>query len=569
MNSRATSLDSLEYRLVDVRYQITGARPSAPEVVFVAIDDATLGTQNAGPVGRLLLAKLIRQIADSDAHSLVLDVLFADAGAVSERASLAAALSQLPTVIAAAARFDEEGTATVIWPHPAFQAQAEVGLVNLYTDAAGTPRYFPLFIEIDGAPVPSMPLVAAVKFLNAQAQINDRSVTLGTLSVPLDEGANMPLRLLGPAGSVDTISASTLLGAQSMQALSGKVVVLGYSAAGTGDLFATAFDEEIPGGEIIATALSQLIGGPTMRRDNSLRRVDVVHAVALTILGLFLMLRLTFVRAIPFALALLLTSFAGVTLLFAQGIWLSAALPLMAALPPMAAAGAMSLSKERKTARLSERKLESLRRFQSPSLARQIELDPNYLNTPEEQELVVFFVDITGFTAISQQLGPKETRALLSRFHSLIDKAVETRSGSVINYMGDGALAVFGLEAAPEHQTHADAALEAAQALRRDLPDLALTPHDPNISCRFGLHFGPVILSRLGAENHQQVSVTGDTVNLASRLMEVAKEEQAVIAATTDFSNRLSHGLPTQETKTVEIAVRGRRGQVETVLWQS
>ena len=568
LQSRDTFLDTIEHRLLDWRYKIVGPVAAASDLVFVAIDDATLAGQTDGLAGRRLIAQVIEEIANNNANLLVLDVLLADAGVAEERQELAQALTRLPSIIAAAARFGPQDPApTIIWPHDDFMTVAEVGLVNLYTDPSRIPRFMPLFLDVDGTVFPSMPLLAAIDITQEQARITDHALSLGALEVPLDSGANLPLRLLGPAGTVPTLSATNVLTGQAAPLLSGKAVILGFSAAGTGDLFASPFQGEVPGGEIIATAISQLTGGPTLRYDSQTRGWDVAHAVALTVLCLVVMLRAPLVRAVPLALTVVLLSFGGLTFLFAQGLWLSAALPLGAAVPALGFAGLYSLVRDRKSAQLSDQRLASLRRFQSPGLARKIEEDPNYLLTPQEQDLAIFFVDLTGFTALSQKLGAEGTRALLQRFHGLTARAAEQHNGSVINFMGDGALVVFGMDPSPPGQSVADAALASALMLEKDLANMPAGDDHAPVTCRSGLHYGSAILSRLGADNHQQVTVSGDAVNLASRLMEVAKSKGAKIAATAEFTAQLEAQSALENTTSTTVTVRGRSGDVGVILW--
>lgn len=567
LHTRDTWLDGLEYRLLDLRYRIVGPVAAAPDVVFVAIDDETLERERTTTTGRLLLARVIEKIAQSGAQSLVLDVLLADAGEPEERAALAHALGTLPTVIAAAARFDEGGDVNVIWPHDAFLARADVGLVNLQTDASGTPRFVPLFLEVQRKAMPSMPLVGAMNRIGGRASIGEQSITLGSLEIALDKGAYMPLRLLGPSGTVTTLSAGALMEEATSDALSGKLVVLGYSATGTGDLFTTPFEDEVAGAEIIATAILQLVGGSALTHDDRTRTWDVLHMVLLASVALILMLRAPIIAAVPMLVCVLLLSLGGVTVAFAHSLWLSAALPLAGALPPVLLAGAHSLARERRNARVSEQSLISLRRFQSPSLARRIEEDPDFLTTPEQQDLVVFFVDLTGFTALSQKLGSEGTRALLQQFHELTGMIVQQNDGTVINFMGDGALAVFGLEQGQNDRSSADQAFRSAEELEVGLATLPIPPDCPAVTCRIGLHYGSVILSRLGAQNHQQVTVSGDTVNLASRLMEVAKSRSARIVATSEFANQLDASLVTGVATPARVEVRGWSGDVAVVLW--
>lgn len=566
MTGRSGALDALEYRFADLRFMLTGPQPASPDVVIVAIDDDTL-VSNAN--GRDLFAQLINNIAQSGARTLAVDVLLAETGDPADNIVLADALASLPSVIAAAAVFSDnsENPTSLIWPQPIFQDAAQVGLVNLSTDAGGTPRYAPLLIDVDGEIRPSLALLAALAGTGENATFGETQLTLGDRPIPLDLGHNMPLRYVGPAGSVPTLSANDILDGPMPDAFSGKIVVLGNSASAMGDRFSTPFDDSTPGVEIIATAISQLTGGSTLRRDMNVRMWDAVHAMALALLCVFFVMVWPLSRSLPLAIAMTSLSLIALVMIFSAGIWMSAALPLAAAVPSVLVAGGMRYAQERQQANRSERAVASLRRFQSPALAAEIENDPEFLAAPIEQDLVSFFVDLTGFTSLSQRLGPKGTRNLLRVFHALVSETVETRGGIVFNFMGDGAIAVFGLKndtVQPAANSAMDAAFDLAHSLSKQ--KLAELP-DENLGCRIGLHAGPTTLSRMGAESHQQVTVTGDSVNLASRLMEVAKEEKAVIVASGDLVAALSKPIDNETAQQTEVAIRGRAGRVQVLTW--
>ncbi len=567
---RVGALDTFENRFVDLRYALTGPRAASPDVVIVAIDDATLAADGTGAMnGRRLLAVLIRHIAQSGARALAVDVLLAEPGVAKDDAALAGALASLPSVIAAAAVFgmSAEDPTSVIWPQPIFRNVAQAGFVNLSTDTGGTPRYAPLLLNIDGQLHPSLALLTAMAITDEQAAFGETRLTLGGRHIPLDQSFNMPLRFSGPAGTVPTRSAVTLLDGPVPDAFLGQIVVLGYTASAMGDRFSTPFDDSTPGVEIIATAISQLTGGPTLRRDSQIRLWDAAHAVSLTLLCVFAILAWPLSRALPVALGVISVSMVALVAFFAAGIWMSAALPLAAAVPPVLVVGALRYAQERRHANRSEQALISLRRFQSPALVAKIENDPDYLAAPIEQNLIIFFVDLTGFTGLSQRLGLGGTRKLLQQFHALAFETVETRGGSVLNFMGDGAIAVFGLEPETFHQA-ADSALAAAFDLARTLSEqnLAELP-GKHPGCRIGLHVGSATLSRMGARSHQQVTVTGDSVNLASRLMEVAKAQRVVIVASRDFSDALMRPVHKDLALQTEVPIRGREGNVRVLSW--
>ncbi|WP_254693206.1 CHASE2 domain-containing protein [Sulfitobacter sp. SK011] len=570
INGRAGIIEGLENRSIDLRFTLVGPRSASSDVVIVAIDDDTLAAEaNRTMSGRSLLGALIRNIGESGARALAVDVLLVEPSDADEDAALANSLASTPSAIAAAALFGPDGKdpASLIWPQPIFQDVAGVGLVNLSTDASGTPRYMPLLINIGGEHHQSLALRTALAFTGERAVFGETQLTLGDRHIPLDQGFNMPLRFSGPEGSVQTVSAKGVLAAPMPNALSGKAVVLGYSASAMGDRFSTPFDNSTPGVEIIATAISQLTGGPTLRRDKQVRIWDAAHGLGLTLLCIIAIVVWPLSRSLPIALAMIGLSMIALTAVFSAGVWMSAALPLMTTIPPVLVVGAMRYTQERQQADRSERAVASLRQFQSPALATKIEADAEYLTTPIEQLLIILFVDLTGFTGLSQKLGEGGTRNLLRTFHLFASDTIEKRGGSVLNYMGDGALAVFGLEM--DASTHAaDDALAAAFELARSLSQHEIEElPDVFLGCRIGLHAGIATLSRMGVESHQQVTVTGDSVNLASRLMEVAKTEKAVIVASADFVEALSGSAHNDKARQTEVSIRGRDGLVRVLAW--
>ena len=119
---------------------------------------------------------------------------------------------------------------------------------------------------------------------------------------------------------------------------------------------------------------------------------------------------------------------------------------------------------------------------------------------------------------------------------TLVEREVTAHRGIVISYMGDGVMAVFGL---PKPQSDdAARALTAVESLRQSvsswLADLPPIARD-RLDFRIGLHFGPAVVSRLGSPTQQQITATGDTVNVASRLLEVAKQQHCRVVVTEDL----------------------------------
>ncbi|MEP2641801.1 adenylate/guanylate cyclase domain-containing protein [Roseobacter sp.] len=560
--ARASMLDGLETAFLDMRVVLLGPADPAPDVVIVAIDDATLTyAQDTNLTARAVLAHTLDHIADIGAGAVGVDVILADAGDADVTADLAAALGRGATVIAAGGRFTPDTTTphTILRPHPAFAQAADVGLVNLSTDAHGVPRYAPMVFTTDRGIEPSFPMAVAARFLQVAPTLAPGHLTLGHSQLPLDIGAMLPIRLIGPQGHIPTYSARDVMTGMVASELAGKAVLVGYTATAFGDTFPTPFEGSVPGVEILAGVVSQMLGGPTLRRDPGVRRVDAAVGIVLAVVAAGLVVTLPLSMGVPAAFGAGALWGAGVIVAFYVGVWMGAAVPLVAAIVPIVGAGGLRYVIENRRAARGVTALAALKQFQSPALAEMIARDPAFLQHPTARPLSIFFVDLSGFTALSERLGPAKTQELLKQFHQLTAQAIETHGGVVLNYMGDGALAVFGMTDA---ETPADQALAASFALIDDLRALA-------IACRIGLHHGDVVVSRLGGDQHHQVSVAGDVVNLTNRLLEIAKTEHAVLAVTDTVMQMASTRAFRACDVTKPVAVRGRSGSVDVHFWKA
>ncbi|WP_232630715.1 CHASE2 domain-containing protein [Methylobacterium sp. Leaf118] len=576
----ASPLDRAEAVLADLRFLIAGPRPAPDDVVIVAIDEATVAQAGAYPLPRAVVARLLRALKPLAPRAVALDVLFLDPGPPEADAALAAALADLPAVTAMAASFPRDGPESqaalgpltglpvaerVARPTALLRAAAESGLVNVATDPGGTPRHIPLLVAAEGALLQSLPLRAAARATGHRPDLAADRVRLGGTAAPLDRGAALALRYYGPQGSVATVSAAPLLAGAADARLRGKVVVVGATALGSGDRFGSPFDPVLPGVEVLATGLAHLLHGDALRRDSTIRRTDATVTLALPVL---MLLALALPRVgLGLALAALpLAGFlAAATILFAHGIWLSMALPL-AALAPLAPALAARLLLDRMRERRLAAARDDLLAFLPPAVAGRLAADPGFLAVPVEREACVLFLDLSGFTAASEGLGPARTRAMLKQMHERVEAAVTERGGAVTSFMGDGAMALFGLpDARPDD---ADRAIAAAMALADGLATwLRAQPGLAPAGVRVGAHAGPLVLSRLGGARNQHITATGDTVNTASRLLDIAKTEGVpmVLSAALFAARREAAPLP-RPARPKRVPIRGRQAPLDVLL---
>ncbi|WP_018262623.1 CHASE2 domain-containing protein [Methylobacterium sp. WSM2598] len=571
LDGRAGLLDRIEAPLLDLRFTLAGARPAPPDVVIVALDDATVAEAGRFPLPRGTLAALVRRLSAGRPRAIGLDLLFLEPGAEGADLDLAASLREANAVVAGAALFPPEGAegdgtdvpraSRILWPVEAIRTGTGLGLVNVSTDSGGTPRHVPLLIRSGDALLPSFALELAARAAGAAPSLAGDELRIGRAAVRPDLGLSLPLRFYGPRGTLPTLSAAAVLaGRTPPEALRDHVLVVGSTATAAGDSFATPFDPILPGVEVLATGVAHLVAGDGLVRDRRVRRVDAAAALALALAGALLP------ALAPPALGLALLGLAAGAWLaltqaaFAQGgLWFSATLPLAAILPVAALATAGRVVLERRRAGRLARAEQALRVFHPPALADRIAGDAGFLAAPVTQQAGIVFVDLSGFTALSERLGPAQTRGFLRAFHGIVEEEVTRAGGVVLAFMGDGAMCLFGLP--DPRPDDADRALAAAFALvPRVRAWLAADPRTSGLDLRVGAHHGTVVVSRLGSDDHQHITATGDSVNVASRLMEVGKAHGAALVASEDLlaATRASPAARAAFEALRPVAIRGR-----------
>jgi predicted ATPase/class 3 adenylate cyclase len=154
----------------------------------------------------------------------------------------------------------------------------------------------------------------------------------------------------------------------------------------------------------------------------------------------------------------------------------------------------------------------------------------------EERKLVtVLFADLTGSTALGEQLDPEGLRALLSEYFGAMASVIESQGGVVEKFIGDAVMAVFGIPTA--HEDDAERALRAAlgmQARLRELNAEIAARHGVELTMRIGVNSGEVIA---GTEA-DQFMVTGDVVNVAARLQQTAEPGEVATGERTYLATR-------------------------------
>ncbi|HLE77403.1 MAG TPA: adenylate/guanylate cyclase domain-containing protein [bacterium] len=174
--------------------------------------------------------------------------------------------------------------------------------------------------------------------------------------------------------------------------------------------------------------------------------------------------------------------------------------------------------------------------------------------TTERRLLSVLFADLVGSTRLTQRLDPEALRAMIGEYFSVMREEIVHHGGSVEKFIGDAVMAVFGLPVA--HEDDSERALRAAVAMQQRLPELN-TRLAADLHMRIGISTGEVIADP-AAVRDGQFMVTGEIVNLASRLQTQAPADGIVVDERTyDATRHLGEYTPAAVPDGIEFA--GRR----------
>jgi adenylate cyclase len=585
-------LDRVESTTIDLRTLVRGVKVPPDVVTIVAIDDAMVKQKGVYPLARTDLASIVDAIARLEPKVIAVDLLLLDKGADEADEALAKSLVIRPGVIAAAAVFPDASQSIsaendqgplarlpvaerFLLPLKKFSDHAKIGIVNVATDQTGVPRSVPLLFRTDDAVEMSMPLRVAAAAMGKEPAIESNRVTLDQRSVSTDADLAMPITFYGPRQTIRTVgAASVLAGEIASDAIRNRIVVLGATVTGGGDFFPTPFDRLLPGVEVISTAITHLIAGDSVIRDRSVRIADGIVAVLLPVVLIGLLAWRRSAAGLIAAAAVVLIWTVAIFLAFSSGLLLQAAVPIAAAVPPIVLFGSFQLWSGRRQAQYFAMRSELLEQFQAPAVQEWLTKDPNFLAEPVRQNAAVVFIDLSGFTSLSERLGPDRIRELLKDFHALVDKEVVACGGMITSFLGDGAMILFGLPVAATTDAlrAADCALRLCVSAERWLASLPPSIAS-SLGFKVGAHFGVIVASRLGGGSYRHITATGDTVNVASRLMEVAASHGAKLALSDEFLHAAGRDCAPFKSGILigpsEARIRGRSGSLAIWLWRS
>jgi adenylate cyclase len=542
-------LDGPELDTIDARFEIRGDQDPPENVVVVEIDDVTFDELDTFPFPRSLHGAAIDRLRDAGARVIAYDVQFTERTVPREDNALISAVDRADGVVLATTEVGQGGQTNVFGGDQVLrEIGARAGNSNYVNDSDGVIRRQPYAVE----GLESFAVVAAEEFRGRR--------------LPVNEGFEW-IDFRGPPGTIRSVPFSRVVeGRVPPDVFRDKIVVIGATAPSLQDVHPTAVGGDAPmsGPEIQANAIATVLDDfPLQPAPGAL---NVALIVLLGLVGPGIAIALGPLRA-AICGALLAALYAGaVQLAFNGGQIVSFLYPLASLVIGVVGALAISIvlgAFER------ERVRDVFSRFVPERVVDDVlkNVDENLRLGGERELVTVLFSDIRGFTGFSETRSPETVIDVLNRYLTTMTDVILKHGGTLVTFMGDGIMAVFGAPIPTDD--HADRALAAAREMAGPALDsfndwLRSTGHSDGFRIGIGLNSGAVMAGNVGSERRLEYTVIGDTTNTASRIEGMTKGTPHTIYLSESTRLMLVGAHPDLE-HVDELEIRGRRAKV--VIW--
>lgn len=546
------ALQRLEYTSVNERFNIRGRQKPPDDVVVVAIDDKSFEELDARwPFRRKLHAQVIRNLTRAGAKVIAYDVQFTepDVDHPGDDDKLIEAVRAQPRAVMATTEVDPNGKTRIFGGALGLRySRAIPSNSNYENDSDGRIRH--VAFKIDG--LETFPLAAA------------RAQQGGHLNVPKGNSAWIDYK--GDTPSLRRISFSSVYkGDFPDSAVRGKVVVVGATVPSLQDLHPTSTTGSglMPGPEIQASSVVTALEGFPL--EDAPGWVSIAALVLLGVLAPLLAIRLRIFVALGIGLLALVAFVVGAQIAFNRGgLVLTVVYPVLAgigALLVTALVHGVTVAFEREQAR------DAFARFVPEAVVDEVLRSADGVRLGGVQrEGTVMFSDLRGFTSFAETLEPATVINALNRYLTAMSEAILDHGGTLVAYMGDGIMAVFG--APLQQDDHADRALAAARDMLERLEGFNEWLRQEGLHEGFkmgiGLNSGEVLSGHVGSERRLEYTALGDTTNTAARLEGMTKGTPHQLYVADSTYRRLSQAAD-DLVEVGDFEVRGRTATVK--LW--
>lgn len=567
------ALRPLDNLFTDLFYQ--SPRMIDNNIKIIAVDEKTL--EALGPFGswdRQVYADLVDKLRTEESKPAVIgfDIMFI--GNVSEQGDDAFAKSAARhgnVCVASHIVFGEElmtdengaylNTLSVNMlelPYPALLAVTQPGFANMGPEQDGIVRSSTLTAERSGETFYNFATVCYQAYAD----------TLGiTATLPqTDEVSRWWVPYAGYPGDYEAVSLIDVLdGTVDPRLFDNALVLVGAYAPGLQDAYSVPIEksEQMYGVEIHANIIQALLDGVSALPANPIWSALVFAVCAALLYLAFLRIKKALVSVLLLAAVIVVNLLAGM-LLYQNGVIVNLVYFPLAAVAVYVAALVSSYLLER-----AHRKkvVDAFKKYVAPQVVEELVREGRYDVTlgGENRDIAVMFVDIRGFTPLSERLKPEDVVDVLNAYLNLTTESIFKNGGTLDKFIGDATMAIFN---APFDLD--DYVLRAAQTAL-DIVAGALTlaedferRYHEHISFGIGLHCGEAVVGNIGCTNRMDYTAIGDTVNTAARLESNAGRSQILMSEA--FYRRIENRVEAKEIGTIPLKGKAREINVYELL---
>ncbi|NVJ54278.1 MAG: adenylate/guanylate cyclase domain-containing protein [Campylobacteraceae bacterium] len=558
---------NFDEKIREIFFEIRGEIPTTNKVVIIDIDEKSINQLGQWPFSRDYMAQVLANLTNAGAGIIGVDIIFseADRSSPSYMAKklnvqgdfrdndqlLATVISQTPTILGYYFTNDLPKNSKPIpvtkftpnsSPHllnfknvvtsisPIQKSAYSSGFFNAFNDQQGKIIKMPLLLQYKDKIYPSLVFeminIASntqnVKIVQDNYAIS--GVKLSNIDIPTDKHGFMRINFRGAKKSFKYLSFLDILnGNFDKKDINGKFVLIGTSITTLADLRSTIYDLALPGVEIHANMIDNILKGDFLYEPTFSKAIDILIIFILTVvLGVcLLLLSSTNIVIVIVLLATILYS-CFYYLLFPQGLILNLFYPIVSIVLTSLSAFYINYQKEQKQ-----------KEFIKDKFAKKVSLDvvndllsnDNNDFKTKEKELTIFFSDIRGFTNISEKFkSPQKLIGVLNKYFEPMSDVIIQNQGTIDKFIGDAIMAYWN--APCEVKNHADKAVQSALLQLEKLEKLNKElEKDFNLSIQIGIgiHTGIAVVGEMGSEGRSDYTIIGDNVNLTSRVESLCK----------------------------------------------
>jgi adenylate cyclase len=504
---------SLELQSVDARFSVRGKQERPEDIVVVQVDDRTfteLGVQ--WPFPRSLHGRVVDQLRKAGAKAIGIDIQFTEPTVPKQDNALIEAIARSPGVVLSTTEVDKDGHSRIFGGEEVVhEIGARAANTIIEPDPGGT--YRKMHYEVGG--------LVAFPIAMAEAATGEKIDP-----EEMEDNGTAWIDYRGPPDTFRQVSYSQVLNGDVPDSVfRGKAVIVGASAPSLGDVHPTSTtgDELMSGPEILANETWTAENGFPLSSSGTF--VDILLILLLAAIPAAITLRLSPPPALLIALALA-AAYAGVCqLAFNSGTVLPVVYPLLGLV--LSALGALAVNYVL-NAFERQRVHDTFARFVPEAVVSEVleRTDDDLRLGGVRRDGTVLFSDLRGFTTFAETLRPDWVIDVLNKYLEEMSDAIMDHGGTLVAYMGDGIMAVFG--APIPQEDHADRALAAAREMVEvRLPRFNQWMVDEGMGETFGmgvgLNSGPVMSGQVGSKRRIEYTAIGDTTNTAARLEGMTK----------------------------------------------